>query len=254
MISVPKIVNGGISAPASPKSQGVLLDASTYSNYLKFYRANDSCHDVDCAGRWYNGTRQRQLHWGAGGQPKHHPKPFGQRATSGLHVARRQLGADRPRYCGFYNAYLHDRRSGTTTSLNVGSHGQFGNGFSLYAFLSQNGCCAIFSSAADNLIANDTNGVVDTFLRNLETGRVTRVSVGTRGAQGDSASSPARNGINVTGRFIVFASNSSTIVPSTGSGHANIFVRDVKKGITTVETVGPNGEPGNTTPIPRSSR
>ena len=43
--------------------------------------------------------------------------------------------------------------------------------------------CLAFVSDASNLVPNDTNGVADAFVRNLDTGTITRVSVSSSGAQ-----------------------------------------------------------------------
>jgi hypothetical protein len=45
--------------------------------------------------------------------------------------------------------------------------------------------CVAFVSAADNLVPGDTNGVADGFVRDLRTGRTTRVSVNSNGDQAD---------------------------------------------------------------------
>lgn len=48
--------------------------------------------------------------------------------------------------------------------------------------------CVAFLSDATNLVPNDTNGKADAFLKDLRNGRITRVSVNTRGEQADGAS------------------------------------------------------------------
>lgn len=48
--------------------------------------------------------------------------------------------------------------------------------------------CVAFLSDATNLVPGDTNGKTDAFVRDLRNGRITRVSVNTRGEQADGAS------------------------------------------------------------------
>ena len=48
--------------------------------------------------------------------------------------------------------------------------------------------CVAFISEASNLVPGDTNGVADAFVRDLSSGRVTRVSVTSSGAQANGAS------------------------------------------------------------------
>jgi hypothetical protein len=47
--------------------------------------------------------------------------------------------------------------------------------------------CIAFVSEATNLVPGDTNGKADAFIKNLSTGKIRRVSVGTRGEQSDGA-------------------------------------------------------------------
>src|SRR4051794_6332502 len=146
------------------------------------------------------------------------------------------------------NPFLRDRAKGTTTLLNVSSDGTPGNGPGLYAFIADNGRVVTFSSAATSLVANPTNGGLNTYVRDLRSGHVTLVSVGAGGAPADHSSLPAFNGISATGRFVAYASNSDNIDSSTGTGHLNLFFYDLALGVTEVETVGPHGEPGDAPP------
>ncbi|MGN6692827.1 MAG: DUF4214 domain-containing protein, partial [Aquihabitans sp.] len=57
------------------------------------------------------------------------------------------------------------------------------NGVSDYPSVSGNGKVIAFLSRASNLVAGDTNGATDVFVRNLVTGTTTRASVSSTGAQ-----------------------------------------------------------------------
>jgi hypothetical protein len=146
------------------------------------------------------------------------------------------------------NVFLRDRAKGTTTLLNVSSNGTPGNGPGLFSFISDNGRYVTFGSGATNLVAGPSNGFFNTYVRDLRTGQVALVSIGAGGTAEDRASLPAFNGINATGRYVAYSSNSSNIVPSTGAGHLNLFLYDRARGTTEVETVGPHGEPGDAPP------
>ena len=81
--------------------------------------------------------------------------------------------------------FLHDRDTGTTTRVSVSSAGaQAAGGVSFNSVISADGRLVAFESAATQLVAGDTNGVTDVFVRDLQTGTTTRVSVTTGGAQG----------------------------------------------------------------------
>jgi hypothetical protein len=90
-----------------------------------------------------------------------------------------------------------------------------------------------FSSAASDLVANDTNGEGDVFVRDLQTGTTTLVSVnkaGTNSGNGDSVSPK----LSANGRFVGFWSYASDLVATTIIGLPNVFVRDLNTGITTL--------------------
>ena len=86
------------------------------------------------------------------------------------------------------HVFVHDRHSGITKAASLAPDGTPGNGNSAVAALSADGRLVAFQSAASNLVAGDTNGFGDIFVREIVTGATTRVSVATGGAQ---ASGPA---------------------------------------------------------------
>jgi hypothetical protein len=100
-----------------------------------------------------------------------------------------------------------------------------GNGHSSESTLSADGRFVVFTSAASNLIAGDTNGSKDIFLRDVELGQTTLISVshaGTGGGNGDS-SGPF---LTPDARFVAFTSAASDLIADDGNPHADVFVRD----------------------------
>ena len=96
-----------------------------------------------------------------------------------------------------------------------------------------------FSSLATNLVAGDSNGHSDVFLRDRATGLTTLVSVNDAGVQADDLSNhPAISG---DGRFVAFMSKADNLV----AGHANtfgdIYLRDLAAGTTTLVTGATGG-------------
>lgn len=142
-----------------------------------------------------------------------------------------------------FNVFLRDRGRGTTALVSVSSDDVPGNGLSSQARISDSGRHVAFVSRATNLVAGDTNGVQDTFVRDLRRGATERVSVSSAGDQANASS--RTSAVSRDGRFVVFQSPASNLVASTGAGFLNLFVRDRQRGVTTVETVGPGGEPGD---------
>ncbi len=112
----------------------------------------------------------------------------------------------------------------STSRVSVSSTEVQGNGGSTGSVMSANGRFVAFNSDASNLVSEDSNGVTDTFVRDLKTGLTQRVSVNSKGIEGNNGSSlsPA---ISADGRFVAFASDAGNLVPGDDNGVADVFVR-----------------------------
>src|SRR5208283_3001809 len=87
---------------------------------------------------------------------------------------------------------------------------------------SMNGRIA-FISEADNLVANDTNGFRNVFVRDLITGTNFLVSVATNGMSGSGISTdPA---ISADGRYVAFDSIATNLVPNDNNSAQDVFLR-----------------------------
>jgi hypothetical protein len=136
------------------------------------------------------------------------------------------------------NVYLRDCASNTTTLVSVNLAGTGGgNGDSLPVGISTNGQYVLFESAANNLVANDTNNASDVFVRDLVNGTTTLVSVNTNGWSGNGGS---RNStMTPDGRYVAFVSAATNLVPGDTNGIPDVFVRDLQAQTTTLVSVGP---------------
>ena len=144
---------------------------------------------------------------------------------------------------GFDDAFVHDRQTGATTLVSVGVAGAPGNGDAYAPAISAAGRFVAFESFASNLVVGDTNGTEDVFVRDLQTGTTTRVSVGPGGVQGNSDSfDPA---ISADGRSVAFRSLASNLVAGDTNGYQDVFVHDRQTATTTRVSVGPGGTQGN---------
>jgi len=119
----------------------------------------------------------------------------------------------------------------TTVRTSVASDGTQGNGASSHSVIDFSGTFVAFQSDASNLVAGDTNGCTDVFLRDLTHGLTTRVSVATDGTQGNgNSSSPS---ISYTGDYVAFQSDASNLVPDDTNGCSDIFLHNCQNGVTT---------------------
>jgi hypothetical protein len=138
-----------------------------------------------------------------------------------------------------FDVFVHDRQSGTTERLSVDSVGLQGNDDSFSPSISADGRFAAFYSNATNLVAGDTNGQPDVFVRDRVNGTTELVSVATNGTAANSYSHyPA---ISADGRFVAFHSNASNLVLGDTNGAIDVFVHDRQLGTTervSVDTYG----------------
>ena len=124
-----------------------------------------------------------------------------------------------------YDVFLRDRWSWTTSCISVDPAGHPGNGDSVgWSEITPDLRYVAFQSRASNLVAGDTNGVDDVFVRDRLLGATVRVSVATGGAQADAYS--GEPSMSDDGRFVAFDSDASNLVPGDPGGQPDIFLHD----------------------------
>ena len=140
----------------------------------------------------------------------------------------------------FSQVYWRDRASGKTRLVSVQTNGWTGgNGHSLAATISSNGQWVAFASEAAGLVAGDTNGASDIFLRDLETGATTLLSVGVDGQPGNGPSSNPL--ISQSGTVVAFESLASNLAGNDANGAVDVFARDLASGKTRLVSVNAAG-------------
>ncbi len=129
---------------------------------------------------------------------------------------------------GLTDVYVRDLDSGATILVSVSSAGMLGDGPSSNPVISGDGRRVLFASTAANLVDNDSNGFVDLFVRDLDTGVTVRVNVSSTGAESDAEASLASSlAISSNGRFVVFPSSATTLVPQTNWGFHQLYLHDL---------------------------
>lgn len=146
---------------------------------------------------------------------------------------------------GFENVFLRDTCMAaaigcapSTVPISVAADGSLGNGDSgasvgvaTLPAISADGRFVAFTSAATNLVANDTNAAFDIFLRDTCNGAAPnctpatiRVSLASDGSQANGKSfNPS---ISADGRFIAFDSDATNLAANDTNGSTDVFVRD----------------------------
>lgn len=136
----------------------------------------------------------------------------------------------------FLQAYVRDRKTGTTLLASVGLDGlSGGDGEAIFTGISADGRVVVFESRASNLVTNQTSGLGDVYVRDLVSGVTTLVSVSPSGAGGDDYSTGAS--ITPDGRLVVFESMAQNLVPNDSNQGTDIFVRNLANGTTTLVSV-----------------
>lgn len=139
--------------------------------------------------------------------------------------------------------FVYDRKTTETTLVSVASDGARANGPSSSPSTSADGRYVAFQSEAANLVAGDTNGKSDIFVRDLHARRTLRVSVASDGAQANGNSySPS---ISANGRYVAFGSDATNLVPGDTNGTGDAFVYDRNTGHTTRVSVASDGNQAN---------
>jgi Tol biopolymer transport system component len=141
------------------------------------------------------------------------------------------------------DAFVHDRITGTTVRVSVGSDGTEGNESSYDPNISATGRYVAFQSDAFNLVPNDTNGASDCFLHDMVTATTVRVSVASDGSEANSGSYYCKP--TPDGRYVMFNSDATNLIPGTTTSHFNTYVHDTQTGVNRMVSVASDGTPGN---------
>jgi len=108
--------------------------------------------------------------------------------------------------------------------VSVTSNGWEARGASWDPEMSPDGRYVVFTSEAANLKFGDNNGASDVFLRDRQLGITELISVNSYGVIGNGASEQAD--VSGDGRYVVFTSEATNLVPDDTNGVKDIFVRD----------------------------
>ncbi len=148
---------------------------------------------------------------------------------------------------GVSDVFRKDLQTGTTIRVSEATGGGQGNDSSSLDFqgfrASSDGRYVLFNSLATDLVAGDTNGVGDVFVKDLDTGTLERVSTDSAGVQGNGNSGGGY--ISPDGTKVVFTSASSNLVTGDTNGYNDVFVKDLSTGTVTLVSTTSSGALGN---------
>jgi hypothetical protein len=149
----------------------------------------------------------------------------------------------------FEDVYLRDLLTDQVELISAGTDGFDAIGPSYAGAVSADGRFVVFSSLDNDLVAGDTNGVADVFLRDRKLKTTERVSINSAGQQGTKSSPatwniPDQMDVSDDGRYVAF----STTAPQfgvTSDVNTNVVVRDRQTSTTESVNVSSDEVPGN---------
>ncbi len=142
------------------------------------------------------------------------------------------------------DVFRRELATGKTTLVSVRADGKgSGNGQATDFSVSADGRLAAFSSSASDLVPGDVNGASDVFLRDLATGDTRLVSATAAGQPGRLDSSAPI--LSADGKFVLFESYAPDLVASDANLNADVFLRDLAAGTTSLVSARPDRAAGN---------
>ncbi len=148
---------------------------------------------------------------------------------------------------GVSDVFLVDQTSAQIERVSVASTGVAGNGNSFQRIgMSGDGNLIAFTSAASNLVNNDTNQGLDVFIRNRAAGTTELASTTASGGFTNVGGSNSPE-ISRDGRYLCFQSPAAEIVAGDmNAGNVNrVYRRDLQSNATVLVSVNSAGQPSN---------
>ena len=142
------------------------------------------------------------------------------------------------------DVFVKDRATGEVRLLSRSySTGFAASGSSHEPSISADGRYVSFTSDATDLVSGDTNLTFDVFRADVQSGEVVRVSVSSAGVQADTGAFGAST--SADGRYVAYESRATSLVPGDANGARDVFVHDVRTGVTEIVSVATGGSQVN---------
>jgi hypothetical protein len=148
------------------------------------------------------------------------------------------------------HVYRHDRTNGATVLVDVAKAGGASSAGSFMPSVSADGRFVAFASPSADLVTGDTNGMMDVFLRDMNSGTTAMVSAAQTGAPADKGGSLANVAgsrlVSDDGRYVAFTSSATNLV-ATSNTKQQVYVKDMLSGVVTLASADATGAAGNDT-------
>jgi Tol biopolymer transport system component len=137
---------------------------------------------------------------------------------------------DTPKMTSIEDVFVRDVAAQTTRRLSVSSSGAEADGASVLVGISADARYVLFGSDATNIVADDTNGRTDLFVRNRSNGTTRRISLDASydqidsGATEDMTDEVHRASISRNGKFVVFLTAENLLPSDTNAGLRDVYL------------------------------
>jgi Tol biopolymer transport system component len=126
------------------------------------------------------------------------------------------------------DVFLYDFRTGTMTRLSDTTEGNQGTGYSYECSISQSGRLVVFYTDS-GLLAEDVNGNYDAYAYDVKIGILRMISKNEDGAVGDGDSYVFSTCLTPSGRWMVYSTAASNLVPNDANGEYDVFLVDPRR-------------------------
>src|SRR5712692_9391928 len=145
--------------------------------------------------------------------------------------------------------YRHDRTTGATVLVTVSKTGTPSSAGGFAPSVSADGRFVAFASVGSDFANGDTNGTVDVFLRDMNSGTTAMVSATQTGSPADQGAT-LNNGagareVSDDGRYVTFTSAATNLVATPNNGKQQVYVKDMLTGLVQRASVDAAGAAGN---------
>lgn len=144
------------------------------------------------------------------------------------------------------DVFVRDRQLDTTTLVSTSFGGGAASGSSYFPRISNDATLVAFESSGTDLVPNDTNGQTDVFVRALQAGQTTRVSLAAAPLPARVNGAMNQSSVSHDGRFVAYESSATNLSEPGGFPTAKIFVTDRATRVTKRVDVASNGTPAVT--------
>jgi TolB protein len=147
---------------------------------------------------------------------------------------------------GVEGIFVYDRETHTTELDSISNDGQPANSLSVWPAISEGGRFVAFYSYASNLVSGDTNGKLDLFIHDRQSGTTERLSLSSDGNQVQDLGDPfVPPSIDSDGRLVAFSSGADDLVVGDTNGAVDAFLRDRQMEATLLLSSSTSGSVGN---------